>query len=30
MVSGRKYFIRNSMQADESDEYSWLISGTGK
>ncbi|TDE45960.1 peptidase M14 [Flavobacterium rhamnosiphilum] len=30
MVSGRKYFIRNSMQADESEEYSWLISGTGK
>jgi hypothetical protein len=30
MVSGRKYFIRNSMQADESDEYSWLISGAGK
>jgi len=30
MVSGRKYFMRNSMQADESDEYSWLISGTGK
>ncbi|MES2576318.1 MAG: M14 family metallopeptidase [Bacteroidota bacterium] len=29
MVSGRKYFIRNSMQADESEEYSWLISGTG-
>jgi hypothetical protein len=30
MVSGRKYFIRNSMQAGESDEYSWLIMGTGK
>jgi hypothetical protein len=30
MVSGRKYYIRNSMQADESEEYSWLISGTGK
>ena len=30
MVSGRKYFIRKSMQADESEEYSWLISGTGK
>lgn len=30
MVSGRKYFIRNSMQADESEEYSWLISGAGK
>jgi hypothetical protein len=30
MVSGRKYTIRNSMQADESEEYSWLISGTGK
>jgi hypothetical protein len=30
MVSGRKYFIRDSMQADESEEYSWLISGAGK
>ena len=29
MVSGRKYFIRNNMQADESEEYSWLISGKG-
>ncbi len=30
MISGRKYFIHNSMQAGESEEYSWLISGTGK
>jgi hypothetical protein len=30
MVSGRKYYLRNSMQPGESEEYSWLISGSGK
>lgn len=30
MVSGRKYYYRNSMQAGETDQYSWLISGSGK
>ena len=30
MVSGRKYFLRNTMQPNESEEYSWLIAGSGK
>jgi len=30
MVSGRKYFLRNTLQPDESVEYSWLVSGSGK
>lgn len=30
VVSGRKYYLRNSMQAGESEEFSWLISGSGK
>ena len=29
MVSGRKYFLRNALQPDESEEYSWLVSGSG-
>ncbi|UPQ78367.1 M14 family metallopeptidase [Flavobacterium azooxidireducens] len=29
MVSGRKYFLRNTLQPDESEEYSWLVSGSG-
>jgi hypothetical protein len=30
IVSGRKHYLRNAMQAGESEEYSWLISGSGK
>lgn len=30
MLSGRKYFLRNALQPDESEEYSWLIAGKGK
>ena len=30
MVSGRKYYMRNTMQPGEAEEYSWLISGSGK
>lgn len=30
MVSGRKYYLRNTMQPGETEEYSWLISGNGK
>lgn len=30
IVSGRKQYLRNAMQAGESEEYSWLISGSGK
>ena len=30
MVSGRKINLRNSMQPGETEEYSWLISGSGK
>ena len=29
IVSGRKYFLRNALQPDESEEYSWLVSGSG-
>ncbi len=29
MVSGRKYFLRNTLQPNESEEYSWLVSGSG-
>lgn len=29
MVSGRKYFLRNTLQPDESEEYTWLVSGGG-
>jgi len=30
LVSGRKISFRNTLQPDESQEYSWLISGLGK
>jgi hypothetical protein len=30
IVSGRKIILRNALGAGESEEYTWLISGTGK
>ncbi|RAR51035.1 M14 family metallopeptidase [Flavobacterium lacus] len=29
MVSGRKYFLRDALQPDETEAYSWLVSGSG-
>ncbi|MBK7872212.1 MAG: peptidase M14 [Saprospiraceae bacterium] len=30
IVSGRRLYLRNTLGAGESEEYSWLVSGTGK
>ena len=30
IVSGRRLYLRNALGAGETEEYSWLVSGTGK
>ncbi|WP_291118217.1 M14 family metallopeptidase [Flavobacterium sp. UBA6135] len=30
MISGRKIALRDALQADESETYTWLVSGSGK